>query len=154
MLQKKVLLLLLYINHMQQEPIVVQAIISAPIEKVWECWNTPDDITGWAFASNDWEAPRADNDLRPGGRFSTRMQAKDGSAGFDFSGTYTAVTEHERIEYDMDDRRHVKTVFVEVPDGVEITTTFDPETENPIEMQKAGWQAILDNFKKYVESKK
>lgn len=135
-------------------PITIQTVVKAPIEKVWECWNKPEHITGWAFASDDWEAPSSENDLRVGGKFKTRMQAKDGSSGFDFTGIYTAVRENELIEYDMDDGRHVKSEFKETPDGVQITTTFDPETENPEEMQRSGWQTILDNFKKYVENKK
>ncbi len=138
-------------------PIIVQTIVNAPIEKVWEYWSKPEHITGWAFASDTWEAPSALNDLRVGGTFKTRMQAKDGSGGFDFTGTYTAVTKHALIEYNMDDLsaqtagRHVKTEFLPMPHGVTITTTFDPEKENSEEVQRAGWQAILDNFKKYVE---
>jgi len=133
-------------------PITIEITINAPIEKVWEYWTKPEYITKWAFASDDWEAPRATNDVRTGGTFTTRMQAKDGSAGFDFGGTYTNVIEHSVIEYDMDDGRHVKAEFMEVPEGVRIVQSFDPEQENPEEMQRAGWQAILDNFKKYVES--
>lgn len=132
-------------------PIKVQTIVNAPIPRVWECFTEPDHITGWAFASNDWEAPEAENDLRTGGKFRTRMQAKDGSEGFDFAGTYTAVNENKLIEYDMDDGRHVKVKFEKTPKGVKIIETFDPESENPRKIQKDGWQAILNNFKKYVE---
>jgi uncharacterized protein YndB with AHSA1/START domain len=140
---------------MNQEPITVQAIINAPMAKVWEYWTNPEDIKGWSFAGDDWEAPEAENDLRQGGKFKTVMAAKDKSASFDFAGTYTAIKEHELIEYDMDeDKRHVKVGFEETPEGVRITTTFDPENENPMEMQRTGWQSILDNFKKYAESKK
>ena len=135
------------------QPITVQTTVNAPIAKVWEYWNGPEHIPGWAFASDDWEAPSATNDLRPGGTFTTVMAAKDGSAKFDFGGTYTAVTENKLIEYNMDeDNRHVKVEFTETPDGVRVTETFDPEHENPAEMQRAGWQAILDNFKKYTET--
>lgn len=136
-----------------QHPITVQTIVNAPLEKVWERWNMPEHITLWAFASDDWEASSAENDLSVGGKFKTRMQAKDGSARFDFTGTYTAVKEHELIEYNMDDGRHVKVEFENTPDGVKVTETFDPENENPLEMQRAGWQAILNNFRKYVESR-
>lgn len=131
--------------------ITVQALVKAPIDRVWECWSEPKHVQSWAFASDDWEAPEAFNDLREGGTFKTRMQAKDGSAGFDFSGSYTAVKMHERIEYDMGDGRHVKIEFANTPFGVRVTETFDPENENSEERQRFGWQAILDNFKKYVE---
>lgn len=133
-------------------PITVETSINASLEKVWACWNEPEHITKWAFASDDWSAPHAENDVRTGGTFMTRMEAKDKSAGFDFGGTYTAVKEHELIEYDMDDGRHVKIQFTELPDSVHIMETFDPENENSEDMQRAGWQSILENFKKYVES--
>ena len=108
---------------------------------------------GWAFASDDWEAPHAENDLRPEGRFKTTMAAKDGSTSFDFEGTYTTVDEHSVIEYTMDDGRKASIRFEAQDDGdTTVTESFDPESQNPEEMQRAGWQAILDNFKKYVES--
>lgn len=132
-------------------PITVQTIIKAPIEKVWEYWNKPEHITKWAFASDDWEAPAAENDVRVGGKFKTTMTAKDKSESFDFEGIYTALKEHNLIEYDMSDGRHVKVEFEQTPEGVKVTETFDPENENPEELQRSGWQAILDNFKKYVE---
>jgi len=106
----------------------------------------------WAFASDDWEAPAAENDLRVGGRFKTTMAAKNKSTSFDFTGVYTNVTENELIEYDLDDGRHVKVAFTELPNGVEITEAFEPENEFPKDMQRSGWQAILDNFKKYTEA--
>jgi uncharacterized protein YndB with AHSA1/START domain len=133
-------------------PITVETIVNAPVEKVWECWNKPEHITGWAFASDDWEAPAAENDLRTGGKFKTVMAAKDKSSSFDFEGTYSTVKKHELIEYDMSDGRHVKVEFAGTPEGVRVTETFDPENENSEEMQRSGWQAILDNFKKYVEA--
>lgn len=136
------------------DKITVQTVVVAPIAKVWECWNEPRHITGWAFASDDWEAPSAENDLRAGGKFKTVMSAKDKSASFDFTGTYSVVKENELIEYDMDDGRHVKVEFDETPEGAKVIETFDPESENPVEMQRSGWQAILDNFKKYTESNK
>ncbi len=135
-----------------KEAITIKTLVNAPVEKVWEVWTDPKHIVKWAFASDDWEAPYADNDVKVGGRFKTTMAAKDKSASFDFTGIYTAVTENKLIEYDIDDGRHVKAEFKEVPDGVNITVIFDPENENPIEMQRSGWQTILDNFKKYVES--
>jgi uncharacterized protein YndB with AHSA1/START domain len=140
---------------MNKEAITVQTTIKAPIAKVWECWNKPEHIVGWAFASDDWETPAAENDLREGGKFKIVMAAKDKSTSFDFTGAYTAVKEHQLIEYDMDgdDDRHAKIEFAETPEGVQVTETFDSETENPIEMQRAGWQTILENFKRYVENK-
>jgi uncharacterized protein YndB with AHSA1/START domain len=135
-----------------KEQIKVEAFINAPIEKVWEYWNEPEHITKWCSASDDWHAPSATNDLKVGGTFTTRMEAKDGSAGFDFGGIYTTVTEKERIEYTMDDGRKVSIDFVSQDGGVKIVESFDPEDENPLEMQRAGWQAILDNFKRYTES--
>ena len=139
--------------------ITVKTTINAPIEKVWEYWTAPEHIVHWAFASDDWETPAAENDVREGGKFKTVMAAKDAhstssgqeSTSFDFSGVYTVVKEHELIEYDMDDGRHVKIAFTATPEGVTITETFDPEHENSLEVQQGGWQAILENFKKYVE---
>ncbi len=137
---------------MNQNTITIKTIINAPIEKVWDYWSKPEHVTKWAFASNDWEAPYAENDLRTDGRFKTTMAAKDKSASFDFEGTYTNVKDHEHIEYVMSDGRTVKTVFTQTPTNEEIIQTFDPESENSLEMQRSGWQAILDNFKKYVEN--
>lgn len=135
------------------KPITVETMIKAPIEKVWECWTSPEHITKWCFAGDDWEAPYAENDVRIGGKFKTRMAAKDKSAGFDFEGVYSHVKENELIEYDMSDGRHVKIEFAEVPEGVRVTETFDPETENSEELQRNGWQSILDSFKGYAEGK-
>lgn len=136
------------------EPITVVTTINAPMEKVWEYWTKPEHKSGWAFASDDWEAPAAENDLQTGGKFKTTMAAKDKSASFDLTGTYTEVKNHQLIEYNLADGRHVKEEFEETPEGVKITVTFDPENENPLEMQRGGWQAISDNFKKYVEGSK
>lgn len=137
---------------MNKTPITVQAVVKAPMDKVWDYWNKPEHITKWAFAQDDWEAPSAENDLRVGGKFKTVMAAKDKSTNFDFAGTYTVVNEHALIEYDMTDGRHVKVEFTDTPEGVKVVTTFDPEGENTEEVQRSGWQAIADNFKKYVES--
>jgi uncharacterized protein YndB with AHSA1/START domain len=134
--------------------ITIQSTIEAPIEKVWEFWTGPEHIVNWAFASDDWEATLAENDVRTGGKFKTVMAARDQSASFDFGGIYTDVKEHEVIEYDMGDGRHVKIEFTEVPEGVKVVQSFDPENENSEEMQRSGWQAILDNFKKYAEYNK
>lgn len=131
--------------------ITVQAIVKAPMEKVWEYWNEPKHITKWALASDDWQAPHAENDARTGGKFKTRMESKDGNEGFDFEGTYTNVVENGLIEYAMSDGRKVKVEFEETPEGVQITETFDPENKNPEEVQRSGWQAILDSFKEYAE---
>ena len=126
-------------------------LVHASIQEVWKSWSEPEHITQWAFASDDWECPEATNDLRVGGRFSSIFAAKDGSASFDFAGTYTAVTPHTYIAYTMDDGRTVETAFQETAEGVLITQTFEIEHENPEEMQRTGWQAILNNFKKYTE---
>lgn len=136
---------------MEKNTITVETIVNAPLHKVWEYWNTPEHIVHWAFASDDWEAPTAENDFREGGKFTTTMAAKNKSECFDFTGIYTTIIEHELIEYDMEDGRHVKVVFTELPEGIKITETFDPENENSDELQRSGWQAILGNFKKYIE---
>ena len=140
-----------------RSPISVDVTVNVPIEKVWEYWNKLEHITKWAFAQDDWECPHAEIDLKVGGKMLVRMQEKGSSEGFDLVATYTAVDEPKLIEYDMSDPesengiRHVKTEFRETDNGVKIVQTFDPENANPEEMQKAGWQAILDNFKKYTE---
>lgn len=134
------------------EPITVETTVNAPLARVWDYWNIPEHITQWAFASPDWEAPSSENNLQPGGTFKTVMAARDGSNSFEFSGTYTEVRERDYIAYTMDDGRRVETTFTETPEGVRIAQTFDPENENPAEMQRAGWQAILDNFKSYTEA--
>jgi len=132
--------------------ITVQSNINAPIDKVWECWTSPEHITKWCFASPDWYTPYAENDLRTGGKFKSTMAAKDGSMGFDFEGEYTLVNQNKDIQYVMADGRKVEVSFKETSNGVEIIESFDPETINPEEMQRGGWQAILNNFKKYTES--
>lgn len=134
------------------QPITVSTVVNADIDKVWRYWTEPAHIIQWAFAADDWEAPHAENDVREGGTFLTRMAAKDGSAGFDFTGTYTNVIPNELIEYTMSDGRNVSVVFEQTDEGIKIVETFDPETENDIEMQRGGWQAILENFKQHVEN--
>lgn len=132
--------------------ITVQTTINAPIDKVWKQWTNPDDIVNWNNASEDWHTPSAENDLRAGGRFLSRMEAKDGSTGFDFTGTYDTVKNKELIAYTIDDSRKVKIQFMDTGDQTKVVETFEAENENPIEMQRDGWQAILDNFKKYTEA--
>ncbi|MEH3114193.1 SRPBCC family protein [Pedobacter terrae] len=132
--------------------ITVQTIVNAPIEKVWEFWNNPDHITRWSFASPDWHTPYAENDLKVDGKFKNTMAAKDGSASFDFVGTYTTVDEHQKIDYRIEDNRTVSIVFDALGEKTRITETFDTESTHPVEMQRDGWQAILDNFKKYAEA--
>lgn len=132
--------------------ITIEAIINAPVEKVWEYWSEPKHITQWCQASEDWHAPHAENDLSVGGRFKTSMAAKDGSFSFDFSGTYTAVEPLKRIEYTLDDNRKVTILFSIEGNGTKVVESFEAENTHPAEMQQAGWQAILDNFKKYVAS--
>ncbi|WP_433765393.1 SRPBCC family protein [Flavobacterium ginsenosidimutans] len=132
--------------------ITIKSTVNASLEKVWNYWNAPEHITKWAFASPEWHVPKAENDLREGGKFSTTMAAKDGSMSFDFGGEYTLVKENQAINYTMGDGRKTEITFEETPEGVEIIESFDPESQNPEEMQRAGWQAILDNFKNYVEN--
>lgn len=132
--------------------ITVQSTINAPVEKVWNYWSEPAHITQWCQASDDWHAPKAENDLRTGGKFSTTMAAKDGSFSFDFGGIYDNVVAHQLIEYTMGDNRKVSVVFTAKGDQTEVTETFDMENTHSEEMQRGGWQAILDNFKKYTEA--
>ncbi len=132
--------------------ITVENTINAPVQKVWEYWTKPEHITHWNNASDDWHTPRAENDLRTGGSFVSRMEAKDGSMGFDFGGVYDDVKPNEYIEYTMGDGRKVKVNFSFRGNSTKVTESFEAEGTNPLEMQKMGWQAILDNFKKYVEA--
>jgi uncharacterized protein YndB with AHSA1/START domain len=131
--------------------ITVEIDVNAPIEKVWKCWTEPKHITGWSFASDDWHAPSAENDVRKGGKFNTKMAAKDGSVGFDFAGVYTNVQPHKLIEYTIEDGRKVSVIFTTKGSLTHITETFEAESENLVEMQKGGWQMFLENFKKYTE---
>ena len=131
--------------------ITVEKLVKADLNAVWRAWNDPADIMQWNAASEDWHTPRSTVDLREGGRFSARMEAKDGSEGFDFEGSYTRVVPHELIEYRMSDGRAVKVEFAEQAGDVLVRETFDAETENAPEAQRQGWQAILDNFARHVE---
>ncbi len=131
--------------------ITVSTIIQASIETVWTCWTQPEHIQRWNTASPDWHTPHATNDLRVGGIFTSRMEAKDKSAGFDFSGTYTEVIPHAKIAYTMEDGRKVEILFEQTDMGVRVRETFDIEHLNSAELQKSGWQSILDNFKAYTQ---
>lgn len=133
--------------------ITVEATIAAPVEDVWRAWTTPDDIKQWNAASDDWHTTKASVDLRVGGAFSSRMEAKDGSMGFDFAGTYTRVEEHQLLESSFGDRV-LRVEFVPVSNGVTVRETFDAESTHSVEQQRAGWQAILDKFARHVESKR
>ena len=136
---------------MAASKVTVETTILAGMEKVWDYWTLPDHITKWNFASDDWHCPKAENDLRVGGRTVSRMEAKDGSFGFDFEAIYDEVVNHKKISYTMTDGRKASTNFEDLGGETRVTTTFDAESENPVEMQKQGWQAIMNNFKKYVE---
>ncbi len=136
------------------EKITVSVSVNAPVATVWECWTNPEHITGWCFASDDWCAPNATNDVRVGGTFTTRMEAVDKSMGFDLVGMYTVAEPEQRLAYVMngEDVREVTVTFAPTEDGgCLVTETFDAETLNPLEMQRAGWQAILENFKIHTE---
>jgi uncharacterized protein YndB with AHSA1/START domain len=132
--------------------ITVTAVIKLPVEKVWELWTQPQHIMNWNFASDDWQTSRAENDLRVGGKFLSHMEAKDGSFGFDFSGEYNSILPHKFIGYILDDNRSVGIIFAPKGNETEVVESFDPENVHPAELQKAGWQSILNNFKKYAES--
>lgn len=133
--------------------ITVENTINAPVEKVWQYWTKPEHITQWNNASDDWHTPRAENDLRAGGSFVSRMEAKDGSFGFDFGGVYDAITTNEYLEYTLGDGRKVKINFTADGNKTKISESFEAESINSTEMQRGGWQAILDNFKKYTEAR-
>jgi len=136
----------------EKNSVTVQVTIDAPAKKVWEFWTEPEHITQWYHASDDWHAPYADNDLRTDGKFKTTMAAKDGSFSFDFEGSYTNIQTYKLIEYTLGDGRTVSISFDSDDNMTTITQIFDAETVNPVEMQRTGWQAILDNFKEYTES--
>lgn len=131
--------------------ITVDTVVNVPIEKAWETFTEPEHVMKWNNASDDWHTPRAENDLRVGGKFNYRMEAKDGSSGFDFAGVYSQVIPNQKFSYAMSDGRTVDVVFEKQGGGTRIIETFDPEIENSPEFQKTGWQSILDNFKKYAE---
>jgi uncharacterized protein YndB with AHSA1/START domain len=137
---------------MPDNRITIETIVNKPIKEVWEKYTVPKHIMEWNHASDDWYSPSAENDLRVGGTFTYKMAARDGSYSFDFSGVYDEVVKNKKIVYTLDDGRRVFVEFNELGDRVKIVTTFEAEQSNPLDMQKAGWQAILDNFKKYVDN--
>ncbi|MCM3079830.1 SRPBCC family protein [Brevibacillus invocatus] len=134
--------------------ITVETIVHSPVESVWKFWTEPKHIMQWNNASDDWHTPYAENDLKAGGKFVSRMEAKDGSFGFDFGGVYDEVSMYETISYTMGDGRKVKISFIRQGNDTQIIESFDAEETNSMEMQQAGWQSILDNFKKYAENAK
>jgi uncharacterized protein YndB with AHSA1/START domain len=136
---------------MKGDKIIIQAIVSADIEKVWDYYTLPEHITKWNFASEDWQCPYASNDMRVGGKYLARMEAKDGSFGFDFEAVYDQIIVAESFSYTMPDGREVQVTFDDAGGKTEVSVSFDAETENPVEMQRAGWLTILNNFKKYTE---
>lgn len=138
-------------TNTQEQTIAVETTVSAPIAKVWRDYTSPEAIVKWNAASDDWHTTTATVDLREGGAFSSRMEAKDGSMGFDFAGTYTKIVENELIEYAFGDRT-ATVEFLSAAEGVTVRVTFVPETTHSVDQQRYGWQAILDNFKKYVEA--
>lgn len=137
---------------MKKDKIIIKAEVNASLEKVWNYWVNPEHITNWNFASDDWHCPSATNDLKIGGQCKTRMEAKDGSFGFDLSYKYDDIQDQEQLIYTLDDGRNVITSFNFNNSKTSVETQFEPESENSIEMQKNGWQAILNNFKKYTEN--
>ena len=138
----------------EKKTITFQAVINAPVEQVWKLYTKPEHVMKWNNASNDWHTPRAENDLKVGGKFLYRMESKDGSSGFDFDGTFEQVIANELIVYSISDRRKVEVTFTKDDNArTKMATTFEAENSNPIEMQRDGWQAILNNFKKYVETR-
>lgn len=139
---------------MSKTLITIETTINAPVEKVWKAWTTPADIVQWNAASDDWHTTKSENDLRTGGKFSSRMEAKDGSMGFDFWGTYDEVKPNELITSTLGDGRKLTVTFINKGDQTEVKEAFEAENENSIEMQKNGWQSILNNFKKHTESLK
>ncbi|MBI3142990.1 MAG: SRPBCC family protein [Bacteroidetes bacterium] len=129
----------------------IEAMVQAPVERVWECYTGPQHIVGWNQASDDWCCPRAENEVKVGGRYMARMESTDGSMGFDFVATYLTVEKHKQLAYKMEDGREADIQFVAEPDGTKVHISFDAEGQHPAEMQRAGWQAILNNFKRYTE---
>ena len=137
---------------MSATKITVEAIIAADRNKVWDYYTNPEHITKWNFASDDWHCPSAENDMKVGGKYASRMEAKDGSWGFDFEAVYDEVLNNEKFVYTIADGRQVSVGFESLDDMTKVIVVFEAENQNPVEMQKGGWQAILDNFKKYAES--
>lgn len=140
-------------NTTNTATITVETVVNAPIEKVWNAFTTPEDIINWNSPSPEWHTPKATNDLKEGGKFSYTMAARDGSMSFDFGGEFVSIQPNKYLEYNIGDGRNVQVTFEQQGNGVKVTEVFEPESMNPVEMQQAGWQAILDCFKNYVEAK-
>jgi len=138
---------------MHKPKIIIETVVKADINKVWNCWTGPEHIMQWNQASDDWHCPAARNDLKKGGKFSFTMSSKDGKSSFDFEGIYDDVVYHKKIASALADGRHILVLFENLGNQTKVIERFDPENENPEELQRNGWQAILDNFKKYVETK-
>jgi len=136
---------------MENNQVIINAIVNAPIEKVWDCYTKPQHIVNWNFADPSWHCPSAETDMRIGGTYYARMEARDGSFGFDFEAVYLDIDEGKSFSYGLGDR-FVKVEFKDLDGQTEVEITFDPENENPIELQKNGWQSILNNFKNYTEN--
>lgn len=136
---------------MNTKIITIDCVVKGSIQNVWNAYTEPQHIVNWNFASEDWHCPRAENNLEVGGTYLARMEAKDGSFGFDFQAVYDEVVPERKIIYTIEDGRKVTTLFEPMHDAVKITTIFEAENQNPLDMQKAGWQSILNNFKKYTE---
>lgn len=137
---------------MKNTKITIETIIEAHTDKVWNSYTQPEHITKWNFASDDWCCPKAENEMKIGGVYAARMEAKDGSFGFDFKAVYDEIVPQEKIVYTMEDDRKVMTVFENLGEKIKVSIVFEAENENPVDMQKAGWQAILNNFKRYTEN--
>jgi uncharacterized protein YndB with AHSA1/START domain len=137
---------------MNTQLITIETLVNSDINKTWNCYTAPEHITKWNFAADTWHCPSASNDLRVGGKYTARMEAKDGSFGFDFEAVYNEISDGEKFTYVMPDNREVNVIFNQNGDATEVTVKFDAETENPIELQREGWQSILNNFKKYTET--
>ncbi|MCC2589936.1 SRPBCC family protein [Chryseobacterium sp. MFBS3-17] len=136
---------------MEESKITVETLVHADLDTVWKCYTDPQHITGWNFASADWHCPSVTNQLVPGGLYTARMEARDGSAGFDFQAVYDEIIDQQKIRYTMTDGREAETTFRHEGDSVAVTTIFDAEHSHPVELQQQGWQAILDQFKQYTE---
>lgn len=136
---------------MNTTKITIQAVVAADRQKVWACYTQPEHITKWNFATDTWHCPAASNDMRVGGKYLARMEAKDSSFAFDFEAVYNEIVEGEKFTYTMPDNRVVQVSFEQTDDKTRVTLIFDPENENPVDLQRSGWQSILDNFRKYAE---
>ena len=136
---------------MDTTKITIQAVVAADRQKVWNCYTQPEHITKWNFATDTWHCPAASNDMRVGGKYLARMEAKDGSFAFDFEAVYNEIVDGEKFTYTMPDNREIQVSFEQTDDKTRVTVTFDPENENPVDLQRSWWQSILDNFRKYAE---